>query len=141
MAGVRILLQRRIVLGYPDNFPANSSVMYPLNMSIPSLGIVSGLVEVIVYSRNITGTGATVTIGVSNAATTSDGRIAAGTNAQFTGSVQLVVGTTTTPTLYTGALSAPIASQLMGLAVFASAAGAAGDGEVEFEAWLVGRDA
>jgi hypothetical protein len=143
MAGIRRLVQRRLTFSFPSNFAASSSAMLPLSLDVNTLGWVSGVLEVILYTKSISGTGATAKVVVANVISTSDGRGATSVSQTYVAEVTITDGTQTnsaSPKLHAASFAAPICSQV-GVLLLLASAGAAASGDLEIEVWLVGRDA
>lgn len=142
MAGIRIPVQPRMKFSFPANLPSGASAVIPLQLHIDARACVSGVLEVILYTKSITGTGATAVVAVVNDALTSDGR-SVDPQGQLVSSVPIAAGSlanTSSPMLYSAVFAAPIASRLSVLLTL-GAGSAAASGDVELEAWITMRDA
>jgi hypothetical protein len=143
MAGMRRCVQTRTLFSFPANLPVGSSAAFPLTLHIDATAWVSGVLEVILYTKSITGTGATATIAVLNEAIASDGRTANAQGGQYVADVPITAGNvanTSPPLLYVDAFTAPIGGRVSVILILASGSAAA-SGDVEFEAWITARDA
>lgn len=142
MAGSRILLIPRTTFSFPSSFQANDSLAVPVRQGIPSLAWKSGALEVLIYSKSITGTGAKMMVFLMNSAVATDGRTASD-DQSFVASIDITAGTITatgSPKLLIDELNAPIGSMVVvGVGLFAASSGAT-SGEAEFEVWVTARD-
>jgi hypothetical protein len=137
MAGTRVLIQRRLNFTCPT-IQASGTLMVPLLIGLNTLGWVSGVLEVVVYKKDLSAN-LSAQVNVANVVTVSDGQVAAENGSLA--SVQIPTGQDDELRLITADFTPPIASSVGVILLFETTNAGTGSGDLGIEVYLVGRDA